>query len=147
MRTCYALLLAVMFVPLLASGQSWQDCKPDGDYSFKEMKEIVRRVTTSRMYTSWDEKAFSRSGDLVAVAILQTLGDSEMSSTEGGKNVLVILRAAFGCPQRCVKAVDDRRPRITLLLLEHLRQITSLKMQPDIAEAEKFILNQSRNPE
>jgi hypothetical protein len=76
------------------------------------------------MYTGWDDKAFSRSGDLVVVAILETLDDGEMASPEGAKNLLVILHEAFGCPQRCVKAVNERRPRVTLQLLKHLREIT-----------------------
>ena len=140
------LLVLLVLVPLLASGQDWQDCKPDGDFSFKEIKATVRRVTTSRMYTSWDEKTFNRSGDLVAVAVLQTLEDGEMASQDGAKNVLSILREAFACPQRCVKSIDDRRPRVTLLVLEHLRKITPQNTQADIAEAEKFILNQGPNP-
>src|SRR5262245_23010699 len=65
--------LIVVFLALAASGQDWQDCKPDGDYSFKDVKASVRRVTTTGMYTGWDEKTFNRSGDLVAVAIIRTL--------------------------------------------------------------------------
>jgi|SRR5215469_6396468 len=145
MRTGHRLLLVVVFEPLLVFGQDWQDCKPDGDFSFNEIKAAVRTVSTSHVYSGSDDKAFSRSGDLVAVAILQTLEDSAMASPEGAKNALVILHAAFGCPQRCVKAKDDRRPRVTLLLLDHLRQLAPREMEKDIAEAQKFILNQTRN--
>src|SRR6266571_1191035 len=114
----------VVFLALAASGQDWQDCKPDGDYSFKDVKAAVHRVTTTRMYSGWDEKTFNRSGDLVAVAVVHTLDDREMASPEGAKNVLVMLRAAFACPAYCVKVSDDRRPSVTLLLLEHLRDVT-----------------------
>ena len=147
MRTDHLLLVAVLFVSLIAFGQDWQDCKPDGDFSFKEIKAAVRRVTISNGYSGWDEKTFFRSGDLVAVAILQTLADKEMSSQEGTRNVLFIVRTAFACPQRCVKAADDRHPRVTLLLLDHLREITPQNTHSDIAEAEKFILKQSPDPE
>jgi len=96
------------------------------------------------MYSGWDEKMFSRSGDLVAVAVLKTLDDSEMASPESFKLVLLIVQMAFYCPQSCVKVTDDRRPRMTLLLLEHLNEITGGKVQEDIEEAKQFILQRSR---
>ena len=101
----------------------------------------------TRMHTGWDEKRFSRFGDLVAVAVLQTVEDSEMATPGRAKDVLTILRAAFGCPQRCVEVPDDRRPRATPLLLEHLQEITHGDAQSDIDQAKKFILEQTRNVE
>ena len=40
--------LMVVFLALAASGQDWQDCKPDGDYSFKD----VMALATSWVATS-----------------------------------------------------------------------------------------------
>jgi hypothetical protein len=133
----------VFFATLTAQAQDWQACKPEGDYSFNDVKAAVHRVTSSRMYTSWDEKTFNRSGDLVAVAGLKTLDDREIASSENAKDVLLMLRSAFACPQRCVKVTDDRRPRMTLLLLEHLNETTRGKMQADIEEAKQFVLQQA----
>jgi hypothetical protein len=124
---------------LAALAQDWQGCKPEGDYSFNDVKAAVHRVTRFRMYSGWDEKTFDRSGDLVAVAVLKTLDDSEMASPESAQFLLLIIRMAFQCPQ-CVKVTDDRRPRVTLLLLEHLNEITSGKMQADIEEVKHLIL-------
>jgi hypothetical protein len=90
-----------------------------------------------------DEKTFNRSGDLVAVAVLKTLNDSEMASPESVKSVLLILPMAFDCPHYCIKVTDDRRPRMTLLLLEHLNEITGGKTQTDIEEVKHFILQQA----
>lgn len=126
MKICHSLLAAVFLVALVASGQDWQDCKTDTSYSFKEVKGSVHRVTTSRMYTGRDEKTFNRSGDLVSVAIPQTLNDSGMTSPERLKFVLWILREAFACPNRCVSVIGDRQPRVALLLLEHLRKKTMI---------------------
>jgi hypothetical protein len=137
------LLFAMLFVSALASGQDWRDCKPEGDYSFNNVKTGVRRVMTG-MYFGSDEKAFSRSGDFVAVVILQTLDDSEMAAPGGAKNVLNILHDAFPCPGYCVKPIDERRPRVTLVLLEHLRELTHGTMNRDIDDAKKFILEQTR---
>ena len=137
------LFVFVVLCALIAPAQDWQACKPQGDYSFNDVKAAVHRVTSSRMYSGWDEKTFNRSGDLVAVAVMKTLDDSEMGSSEHAKDVLRILRSAFACPHRCVKVTDDRRPRMTLLLLEHLNEITHGKMQADIKEVKQFILEQA----
>jgi hypothetical protein len=138
----HCLLIFVFLASLAAVAQDWQACKPEGDYSFNDVKAAVHRVTSSRMYSGWDEKTFNRSGDLVAVAVLKTLEDSEMSSPGSVKFVLLIVRMAFECPQ-CVKVADDRRPRMTMLLLEHLNEITGGKMQTDIEEVKHFILQQA----
>ena len=132
-----------VFLGSLAPAQDWQACKPEGDYSFNDVKAAVHRVMSSQPYSSWDEKIFNRSGDLVAVAVLKALDDTEMASSEHAKNVLLILRSAFACPDYCVKVTDDRRPRMTLLLLEHLNETTGGKMQTDIEEAKHFILQQA----
>jgi hypothetical protein len=139
----HRLFVCVVFLAVASSAQDWQACKPQGDYSFNDVKAAVHRVTSSRMYSGWDEKTFNRSGDLVAVAVLKTLDDGEMASPEHAKDVLLILRSAFACPHYCVKVTDDRRPRMTLLLLEHLNEITQGKMQADIEEAKHFVLEQA----
>jgi hypothetical protein len=138
----HCLLMLVFLCIIAAPAQDWQACKPEGDYSFNDVKAAVHRVTSFRMYSGWDEKIFYRSGDLVAVAVLKTLDDSEMTSPESVKFVLLIVRTAFECPQSCVKVTDDRRPRMTLLLLEHLNEITGGKMRTDIEEVKRFILQQ-----
>ena len=139
----HCLLMFAFLGSLTAPAQDWQACKPEGDYSFNDVKAAVHRVTSSRMYSGWDEKTFNRSGDLVAVAVLKTLDDSEMASAETAKSVLLVVRMAFECPQRCVKVTDDRRPRVTLLLLEHLNEITRGKVQADIEEVRQFLLQQA----
>jgi hypothetical protein len=93
------------------------------------------------MYSGWDTKTFNRSGDLVAVAVLKTLDDSEMASNEHAKEVFLILRNAYDRPQYWVKVTDDRRPRMTLLLLGHLSEITRGKMRPDIEEVKQYVLH------
>ena len=139
----HCLLVFVFLWRLTAPAQDWQACKPEGDYSFNDVKAAVQRVISSRMYSGWDEKTFNRSGDLVAVAVLKTLDDSEMADPERAKFVLLIVRMAFDCPQYCVKVMDDRRPRMTLLLLEHLNEITGGKMHAEIEEEKHFIQQQA----
>jgi hypothetical protein len=135
--------LLFVFVAVLTHAEDWQVCKPEGDYSFNDLRAAVQRVTSSHMYSGWDEKTFNRSGDLVAVAVMKTLEDREMASSEHAKDVLLILRSAFACPERCVKVADDRRPRMTLLLLEHLNEITRGRMHRDIEQAKHFVQEQA----
>jgi hypothetical protein len=139
-----SLFVCVLLLTLAASAQDWQSCKPEGDYSFNDVKAAVYRVTSSGMWTGWDTKTFNRSGDLVAVAVLKTVDDREMAPKEHAKEVLEILRNAFACPQNCVKVADDRSPRMTLLLLEHLNEITHRKMQRDIEEVKQYVVQQAR---
>jgi len=142
MRPC-SVSVCLLFLAIASPAQDWQECKPKGDYSFNELKAAVRRVTSSGMYSGWDEKIFNRSGDLAAVAVLKMLDDGEMTSTESVKWVLMVVREAFACPQKCVQVADDRRPRVSLLLLEHLNEINRRKMRSDIEEVKEFILQQT----
>jgi hypothetical protein len=136
------LLLTILAPTITASAQDWQHCKPDGSYSFAELKDSVRRVTTNRAYSGSDEKMFSRSGDLVPLAIVQTLDDTEMTSPQTLELVLLMLRDAYACTARCVASSDDRQPRVALLLLEHLHNITSGKMQSSVDETKEYIMQQ-----
>ena len=147
MKARHVLPLAILPLIIAASAQDWQHCKPDGSYSFAEVKDSVRRVVTSHIYTGWDEKAFNRSGDLVSLALVQTLTDKEMISPKTLEEVLSILRAAFACTSRCITAPSDREPRLALLLLEHLHNNASEKMQTNIDETKKFIIQQARRVE
>jgi hypothetical protein len=143
MRTGWIFLFATLVVSRVASGQDWQHCKPDGSYSFEELKGSVRSARYLNGYSSWDEKAFSRAGDLTALAILQTLNDSEMKSPEAMNDVLLVLHLAFECPHHCVLAAGDQQPRVTLLLLEHLQHAADRRMQPKVKETRRFILKQA----
>lgn len=146
-KTVFAGLTVIALVPLVASVQDWQDCKPDGSYSFTELKQSVRRVVTTGAYTGWDDKMFSRSGDLASVAVLQNFNDTEMTSHETLEGVLLVLRTAFTCPHRCVNANGDQQSRVTLLLLDHLQKGASPATRSKIDETKKFVVEQARGVE
>jgi hypothetical protein len=141
---------AVFLLALLLLGATFmfgQDCTADGSASSTQLRHLVRSVATNHVVMSFDEKAFNRAGDLIAVAIVQTIPDSEMTSPQTLKAVLSMLREAFACLSRCVAAPIDRQPKVTLLLLEHLHNNTTGRMQWDIAETNQFILQQTRDLE
>jgi hypothetical protein len=142
-----ALLFATAFVTVAAFGQDWQDCKPDGSYSFAELRESVRRVVTTGANFGIDDKIFSRSGDLASLAVLQTFTDAVIASPQNGKGILMVLRTAFACPHRCVTAAGDRQPRVTLLLLEHLRRNANRKMWSEIDNTRKSVVDHAGGTE
>ena len=146
-KTVFVGLTVIALVPLVASVQDWQDCKPDGSYSCTDLKQSVRRVVITGTYTGWDDKMFSRSGDLASVAVLQNFNDTEMTSPEALEGVLLVLRTAFACPHRCVNANGDQQPRVTLLLLDHLRRGASPAMRSKIDETKKFVVEHARGVE
>ena len=133
-------LAGTLLAASYASAPDWQDFRKDGGYSFKDVKESVRRVTTDHLYTGWDEKRFNRAGDLTSVAILQTVSDAQMTSPEVLHDVLNIIREAFACPERCVSTESDRKPRVALLLLEHLHNHTAGNLQSDVDELTRWLL-------
>jgi hypothetical protein len=143
MKAGRVVLLAILTLTIAASAQDWEHCKPAGSYSFAEVKNAVRRVTTSHTIEGWDEKTFNRSGDLVPLAIVS---DDEMTSPQTLEEVLLILRDAYACA-RCVALPNDREPRVALLLLEHLHNKTNGKMQASVEETKEFIVRQGHSVE
>jgi hypothetical protein len=89
-KTIFAGLTVIALVPLVPSVQDWQDCKPDGSYSFTDLKQSVRRVVTTGAEFGWDDKVFSRSGDLASLAVLQNFSDKEMTAPEALEGVLLV---------------------------------------------------------
>jgi hypothetical protein len=57
--------------------------------------------------------------------------------------VLVILREAFSCVNRCIVTTSDEQPRVTLLLLDHLYESSTGKSRGDIDEVRRFITKQA----
>jgi hypothetical protein len=146
MKAGRAVLLAILTLTIAASAQDWEHCKPTGSNSFAEVKDAVRHVTTFHMIEGWDEKIFNRSGDLVPLAIIQSLSDDEMTSPQTLEEVLLILRDAYACA-RCLALPSDREPRVALLLLEHLHNKTNGKMQASVEETKEFIVRQGHSVE
>jgi hypothetical protein len=141
MKTANLPVLAILLAAVVVFGQ---DSKP-GEYELSQLKDSVHRITTQHMYFGWDEKAFNRSGDLVAVAIVKTIPESELTSPTTVKEILGILHSAFACPSRCIAAPDNRQPNVTMLLLEHLRTRSSGPVQAEIDQTKDFISQQTKD--
>jgi hypothetical protein len=144
MKTTWLLSTVLVLGTIPTTGQ---DCKTDELVSLANLKGAIQRVTKQHVYLSFDDKAFGRSGDQAAVAIVKTIPDSEMVSPNTVKAVLSIVHMAFACPSRCVTALGDRQPNVTLLLLEHLHNRNSGQVQSEIDETREYILEQTRDLE
>ena len=139
MRTRLLIAPAILSMSLFTSGQDWQHCQSDAG-SFQQLKDSVHRVTTLHGYTGWDEKTFSWFGDITSVAVLQSLSYDEMTTPEVLRDVLLIIRLAFDCPSGCAILADDRKPRVTLLLLDQLHNRTRGPNQLAVDEMKKFVI-------
>jgi hypothetical protein len=136
--------LSVVAILLAAAVVFAQGSKP-GEYELSQLKDSVHRITIQHIYAGWDEKFFNRSGDLVAVAIVKTVPESELTSPTTVKEILGILHSAFAYPSRCIAAPDNRQPNVTMLLLEHLRTRSSGPVQAEIDQTQDFISLQTKD--
>jgi len=141
MKTAHLPVVAILLAAVVVFGQ---DSKPS-EYELSQLKDSVHRITTQHIYSGWDEKGFNRSGDLVAVAIVKTIPESELTSPTTVKEILGILHSAFACPSRCIAAPDNRQPNVTMLLLEHLRSRSSVPVQAEIDQTKDFISLQTKD--
>jgi len=144
MRLLHLSFLAFIFGAIALSGQ---DSKPDDFASFGRVKDAVSRTILESTWTGWDTKTLNRSGDLVAIAIVRTIPESELLSPIKMKGILAVLHEAFGCPSRCVDSPSNRQPSVTMLLLEHLRNHAMATSQSEIDKTIDFVVQQTRSAE
>ena len=146
MRTRLWLAPAILSTSLFTSGQDWQHCQSDAG-SFQQLKNSVHSVTNMHGYSGWDEKAFSRFGDMTSVALLQSLSYDEMTAPQTLRDVLLIIRFAFDCPAGCAVVADDRKPKVTLLLLDQLHNRTRGPSQSAVDEMKNFVIQHVHSTE
>jgi hypothetical protein len=135
-RLAFTLAVALLPAPVYS-----QECGA----GLSTLTEMARRVIESGAYTGWDEKAFVRAGDLGSVAIVRALPEDSPMSPMQIRSVLLLVRTSFECLDVCVQSADDKEPRVTLLLLEHLREHGSPDTQFDteIEEVQTFVMRQT----
>jgi hypothetical protein len=141
MKTSLWVAPAILSMSLFTPGQDWQHCQSDAG-SFQQLKDSVHSVTTMHGYSGWDEKAFRRFGDMTSVALLQSLSYDEMTSPTMLRDVLLIIHLAFDCPSGCAIVADDRKPKVTLLLLDQLHNRTQGASQSAVDETKNFVIQQ-----
>lgn len=111
------IVAGVMLFSLAALGQ---DCSLDDFESFTNVKSSVGFLMSHPGFIlSWYEKAVMRAGDSAAIAILKMYSDEELASAPAAKQAASVVQMAFSLP-RIISACSDRKPRATMLLLDHL---------------------------
>jgi hypothetical protein len=141
-------LACILAVALFSTPIYSQECQTGSSsqpVSLAHLTQMARRVIESGAYTGWDEKAFVRAGDLGSVAIVHAIpADSPITPLQI-RAVLLLVHTSFECLDVCVQSTDDKEPRVTLLLLEHLRAHKSPDAQSDveIEDAQTFVLKQT----
>ena len=141
-------LVCTLAVALLPAQMYSQECGSSSStqpVSLTHLTQMARRVIESGAYTGRDEKAFVRAGDLGSVAIVRALPKDSPINPMQIRSVLTLVRTSFECLDVCVLSADDKEPRGTLLLLEHLREHGSPDTQSDheIEDVQTFVLKQT----
>ena len=80
---------------------------------------------------------------MTALAIVKAVPDAELTKPNTIPQVLDVLYGSFSCIFRCVESASDREPRLTLLLLDHLREHASGQLRTRVEETKKFVLQET----
>jgi hypothetical protein len=116
-----------------------QSGAPD-PYSIGLVKfELQMRSGGRKVIHGFSQKGLGRLGDSVSEAILKILDDQAVTSPETVRDFLPIIRDSFAEP-RLISIEADRTPRVTLFLLDYLKQrVNDAQTQQDIQETVEFV--------
>jgi hypothetical protein len=92
----------------------------DDPYSIQLVQHCIR-LRDAGVWTGTAAKHLPRLGDRAAIAILKLLSPDELADPQKAKNVLDVLRGAFAHSE-FIAAKDDRKPEVTLFLLNYMQE-------------------------
>lgn len=85
------------------------------------------------------EKHHQALGDRASIALIKAVGHANLVKPQQVRKALTILRNAFSKPE-LISAPEDRKPEVTLVLLEYMRGKTREHgLRRQIAETESFV--------
>jgi hypothetical protein len=136
MRTTVLICCVLVTFAISLSAQS-EDADP---YSIRVVKDaLAMRSGGQIVIRSWSQKHLSRLGDSVSIALLKILEGSDLKNPEKVRDLLPIVRDSFSQPQ-FISIEADRKPKVTLFLLDHLRQnIADAQVQREIEQTMEFV--------
>ena len=124
---------AVVIVPFAQAGEV-QD-----SYSLQVVKACIEEYSMGT-YTGTSAKYLPRLGDKVGIAIVKIYTSSEIMEPKTVRLFLPVIQMAFQYPQ-LISDEEDRKPAVTELLLNHLREnISDSTLKAEISKVEKQIL-------
>jgi hypothetical protein len=110
--TCLAVM---MFATAPVLGKQTASC--DDPYALDVVQQIL--ISPTGMASGFGEKQMNRLGDRASVAVVKIFSKKDLTQPSTIRQILPILRAAFGQP-KIVGYERDRRPDFTLILLRYL---------------------------
>lgn len=118
MLVIVCLAAAPLMIPLLhAQSEGADDPYFIGIVGF----ELKMNSGGRRMTHSWSQKRLVQLGDGVSVALLKILSPDDLRNPERVREFVPIIQACFAQPS-AISLEANRDPRVTLFLLDHLRQ-------------------------
>ncbi|MFZ0819737.1 MAG: hypothetical protein WAM91_06685 [Candidatus Acidiferrales bacterium] len=96
---------------------------------------------------SFTDSSFERNivslGDGLAIAILKNLDDSELMKPRSAEAVLSLIQRSFSHPE-AISIEVDRKPRITMLLLERLQKLKDPAIRKQVGETIVFVQQRTK---
>jgi hypothetical protein len=136
MRIIVTILVALL--PLVCSLDAQSDSSDPDSVNIVSF-ELKMNSGGRRVIHSWSQKRLVQLGDRVSIALLKILDDTDLKNPATVRDFLPIIRSSFSAPQ-FVSIESDRKPRVTLLFLEHLQQnIDDAEVRQEIQQTVEFI--------
>jgi hypothetical protein len=135
--------------PLLSWGQApYPKCALSGAnqdrYSLVSMKSALDLAEAGLSFSLAD-LAVQNNGDGMSVAILKLVPTEQLTTPKFVKGYLSMARTAFSNPEATL-CDEDRRPDVTLLLLDHLHnKVTDADLRTQIESTQKFVLDKTKS--
>jgi hypothetical protein len=140
MRIVIILALVSLLFAAAATGQS-DEADP---YSISFVQTTLK-LHAQGARISVDEKNIPRLGDRVSIALIKIFTGPELSKPETIRAFLPLIQQSFSEPQFILRDVD-KKPQVTLLLLNYLQQnAADTQTHQDIEKTIRFIGDKTPN--
>src|SRR5438034_248759 len=130
-----------------ASGVCAQGALPDdvnGPYGIPAVKRALEdQFPPPGAWYGVTEKHLNRLGDRASIALIKLLDDQDLKHSEKVIRVLQIIRHSFLYP-KMITMEDDRKPKFTMILLEHMEALlTDPDLKREASAVKTFVKNQT----
>jgi len=124
---------AVLIMPTAEAGEV-QD-----SYSLQLVRTCIKERSMG-LYTATAAKHLPRLGDKVGIAIVKIYTSSDIMEPKTVRLFLPVIQMAFQDP-RLISDEEDRKPAVTVLLLNYLRgNISDVALKKEISKVEEQVL-------
>jgi hypothetical protein len=120
---------------------------PDGPYGIPTVKRTLdSQFPPPFGWYAATEKPLNRLGDRASIALIKLLDDGDFKKSDKVTRALQIIRHSFLHP-KLISMEDDRKPKFTLILLEHLDAVLQdPALKREVSEVRRFVVAQTTIP-